>query len=481
MRIRVALIILAVVTGSSSATGGQKPKGAGSNIKSANWSNYGHDISGSHYNPDETVITPATVSRLKPKWVFETEGDVSSEPTVVNGVVYFGSWDGKEYAVDAATGKKIWEFDCNSPSRSGAAYDDGVLYFGDLAGRLYAVDAKTGALKWKTRVDQHRDTVATSSPMVYRGRIYMGVASHEEGANLKYKDYACCTFRGGVIALDARTGKQIWRFYTIPEEATKISEENGRTIMGPSGGAVWATVSLDPAAGRVYTSTGNQYTGSPSKYTDSIIALEMETGKVVWAYQATSPDAFVIGCRNCGPDYDFGTIPLSFKGPGGKRLIGAGQKSGWFHAVDPATGAKVWSTEIGPGSALGGIEFGNASDGERAYAALAHRSGGAVACLDGATGKILWKTMTPDKKPNYGPITVTGRGDNRLVFAGSTAGFIRGYDARDGKILWEFDTGGAVAGGPTVVNGVLYVGSGYEFLRVGKKNNKLYAFSLDGK
>ena len=479
MRIKIALLTAAMLLISSATIGAQKSKN--STGAKGGWTNYGRDISGAHYNPDETALTPGTVAKLKPKWVFETEGDVSSEPTVVNGVIYFGSWDGKEYALDAATGKKIWEFDCNSPTRSGAAYDDGVVYFGDLAGRLYAVDAKTGEQKWKVRIDQHPDTVATSSPMIYRGRIYMGVASHEEGANLKNPNYACCTFRGGVIALDEKTGKQIWRFYTIPDEAKKIGEATGRGAMGPAGGAVWGTVSLDPANNRLYVGTGNQYTGDPSKFTDSIVALDLDTGKSIWSYQATTPDAFVVGCRNCGPDYDFGTIPLSFKGAGGKRLIGAGQKSGWFHAVDAQTGAKVWSTEVGPGSALGGIEFGNATDGERAYAALAHRSGGAVACLDGATGKILWKTMTPDKRPNYGPITVTGRGDNRLVFSGSTGGFMRAYNAKDGAILWEFDTGGAIAGGPTVVNGVLYVGSGYQFLGVGKKNNKLYAFSIDGK
>ena len=446
------------------------------------WPMYGHDISGSFYNPDETTITPATVSRLKTKWIFEAQADVSSQPTVVDGVVYFGSWDGKEYAVDAKTGGKIWEFDCGTPTRSGAAYDQGTLYFGDLNGRLYSVDAKTGTQKWKIKVDPHPYAVATSSPIVYNGRIYIGVASHEEGGNLREKNYACCTFRGGVAAFDAATGKQVWRFYTIPDEAKKLSEdEAGHVTMGPAGGSVWSTVALDPAAGRLYCTTGNQYTGKEEKYIDSIIALELNTGKPVWSYRGSESDVFVIGCKNCGPDYDFGTVPLTFKGPGGKKLIGAGEKSGWFHAVDATTGAPAWKTEVGPGSPLGGIEFGNATDGERVYAALAHRSGGAIAALDGATGHTLWKTMTPDKKPNYGPISVAGRGDNRLVFAGSTAGFIRAYDAKDGRILWEFDTGGGIGGGPTVVDGVVYIGSGYQFLRVGKPNNKLYAFSLDGK
>src|SRR5215470_1748822 len=274
------------------------------------WPMYGRDIAGSHYNPDETVLTPSTVSRLKTKWVFETGADVSSQPTVVDGVVYFGSWDGKEYAVDAKTGKKIWDFDCGTPTRSGAAYDQGTLYFGDLNGRLYAVDASTGSQKWKIKIDPHPYAVATSSPIVYNGRLYVGVASHEEGGNLREKNYACCTFRGGVAAIDAATGKQIWRFYTIPDEAKKISEdEAGHVTMGPAGGSVWSTVALDPAAGRLYCTTGNQYSGQAEKYIDSIIALEMNSGKPAWSYAGSGADVFVIGCKNCGPDYDFGTVP----------------------------------------------------------------------------------------------------------------------------------------------------------------------------
>jgi polyvinyl alcohol dehydrogenase (cytochrome) len=140
---------------------------------------------------------------------------------------------------------------------------------------------------------------------------------------------------------------------------------------------------------------------------------------------------------------------------------------------------------VGEGGKLGGIEFGDATDGERVYAAVSafpnRKSPGCVAALDGTTGKIIWKTNAPDGGANFGPITVTGTGDNRLVFGGTNRNFIRAYNAKDGKVLWEFDTGGAVGGGPTVVDGVVYVGSGYQFLRVGKPNKKLYAFSIDGK
>lgn len=498
MRLRACLIVCALalaVTATTPAVGQQSNKNAKAiaaknGRESSDWPMYGRSIAGGHYNPTEKALTPATVSRLKPKWIFETGGDVSSQPTVVDGVVYFGSWDGHQYAVDAKTGKQIWAYDCGSSSRSGAAYGDGVLYFGDIAGRLYALDAKTGALKWKIKIDDHKEAVATSSPIYHNGRVYIGTSSHEEGAILKNAKYECCTFRGGVAAFDAKDGKLIWRYYVIPETPT-VQGKNKKeiNIIGPAGGAVWSTVAVHPNANRLYLTSGNQYTIPASKYANAIIALELNTGKLVWSYQATPKDIWTFGCRNdpdCSDlDVDFGTIPISFRGPNGKQLIGAGQKSGWFYALDPKDGSLVWKTEVGPGGKLGGIEFGGATDGERVYVGISAipnmKDPGSVSALDGATGKILWQTVNPDRGAVFGPVTVTGTGDNRLVFAGTSRNFIRAYNAKDGKILWEFDTGGAVGGGPTVVDGVVYVGSGYQFLRVGKPNNKLYAFSVDGK
>ena len=453
--------------------------------QSGAWPVFGRDVNGSHYNPDEK-ITPANVARLKVLWKFETGADVSGQPVVANGVLYFGSWDGKEYAIDAKTGAKLWDYDCGVPTRSAAAYADGVLYFGDIGGFLHAVDAKSGALKWKKRLDTHPSTVATSSPIIHQGRIYIGVSSHEEGAMLGKKDYVCCTFRGSVLALEASTGKELWRYWVIPETpADQGKNKQGKSIMGPAGGAVWSTVSLDTASKRVYVTTGNQYTPPASKFPNAILALNMDTGKLIWSYQATAADIWNFDCKNLAEcsdlDVDFGMAPVFFKGKGNKTLVGAGAKSGWFYALDPATGAVEWKKEVGPGGKLGGIEFGGATDGERVYVGISNvPKQGSISALDGATGNILWQTPSPDGKANFGPVTVTGRGDNRLVWAGSQSGFIRAYSANDGKILWEFDTGGGVGGGATVVDGVVYVGSGYSFLGIGKPNNKFYAFAVDG-
>ncbi|MFL6212620.1 MAG: PQQ-binding-like beta-propeller repeat protein [Blastocatellia bacterium] len=491
----VCLVVLQTVIPSVAAQSSRlasnktaKARSTANGQKSSEWPLYGRDLAGSHYNPAEKQITPATVERLKVKWIFETGGDVSSQPTVVGGVVYFGSWDGKQYAVDAKTGKKLWEFETGYPSRSGSSYADGMLYFGDAGGRLFAVDAKTGQKVWQIKVDPHPMTICTSAPIYYNGRVYIGVSSREEVVMMGNPKYECCTFRGGVAAFDAKTGQPAWRFYTVKEEPKEQGKDKfGRRILGPSGVGVWSTVAIHPDEKRLYLTTGDDYTRPESNMSDAIIALDLDTGKMIWSYQATAGDAWNANCmgkvydKDCGPDHDFGTIPMMFKGAGGKRLIGAGQKSGWFYAVDPKDGKPIWKTQVGPGGMLGGIEFGAATDGERVYAAISnHPKQGSVSALDGATGKILWQTLSPDNKPNFGPITVTGTGDNRLVFAGSSGNFIRAYDAKTGKILWEYDTGGAVGGGPTVVDGVLYIGSGYQSLRIGKANNKLYAFSIDG-
>ncbi len=489
--VALAVVIPSLAAAQSSKLAANKPakaKTAANGQGAADWPMYGRDLAGSHYNPNEKQLTPASVGRLKVKWIFETGGDVSSQPTVVGGVVYFGSWDGKQYAVDAKTGKKLWEFETGYPSRSGAAYADGVLYFADAGGRMFAVDARSGQKLWQVKIDPHPMNIATSAPIYYNGRVYIGVSSREEVVMMGNPKYECCTFRGGVAAFDAKTGQQVWRFYTVKEEPKEQGKDKfGRRIFGPSGVGVWSTVAIHPQEKRLYLTTGDDYTPPESNMSDAIVAIDLDTGKLIWSYQATAGDTWNGNCfgkvydKACGPDHDFGTIPIMFKGAGGKRLLGAGQKSGWFYAVDPKDGKLAWKTQVGPGGMLGGIEFGAATDGERVYAAISnHPKQGSVSALDGATGKILWQTLSPDNKSNFGPITVTGTGDNRLVFAGSSGNFIRAYDAKSGKILWEHDTGGAVGGGPTVVDGVLYVGSGYQSLRVGKANNKLYAFSIDG-
>jgi polyvinyl alcohol dehydrogenase (cytochrome) len=201
-----------------------------------------------------------------------------------------------------------------------------------------------------------------------------------------------------------------------------------------------------------------------------------------------------------GPDYDFGSAPneityLSSKGL--KTIIGAGQKSGIYYALDPDTGNVLWAKQVGPGSSLGGIEWGSASDGKRIYVAIANLYGipygspslgsaGSWAALDPETGEILWQVPDPNGAIDIGPMTVV----NGVVYAGSM-GFstsasepktMLALDATSGKTLWSFAPGSSVNAGATIVNGIVYWGSGYAHLgpTLGTGNNKFLAFSLSG-
>ena len=223
----------------------------------------------------------------------------------------------------------------------------------------------------------------------------------------------------------------------------------------------------------------------------------LSTGAVAWVYRTIDTDVSVNGCTTaCGPDYDFGSSPNLFTVTdpathATEQLLGAGQKSGIYWALNPATGKRVWSTQVGPGGGGGGILWGSATDGTNVYAAEADTdgtaykvggsgssagetiTGGSWAALDAATGTMLWQTPDPQGAHDSGFVTVA----NGVVYAGSsiaTGDNMYALDASTGAILWSFASGGSVRSGPSVVGGMVYWGSGYQ----GGLNNKLYAFGL---
>jgi len=186
------------------------------------------------------------------------------------------------------------------------------------------------------------------------------------------------------------------------------------------------------------------------------------------------------------PDFDLGGSGPNLVG----NIVGFGQKSGIFWALNPDNGNIDWSTPVGPGASLGGIEWGTATDGQRIYVAIANSdhlpytlvpSGqqitwGAWSALDVATGKILWQTADPTANTiDRGSVSVA----NGVMYAGSNSGQMYALDATNGNILWNFASGGTVIDGPSIVDGTLYWGSGYRSIQ-GTGNNKVYAFSLAG-
>jgi polyvinyl alcohol dehydrogenase (cytochrome) len=375
---------------------------------------------------------------------------------------------------------------------------------------MVALDQNSGALVWRTSLDTHPFSIITSSPTVDDGRIYVGVASGEEAAPLANPGYVCCTFRGSVAALDAATGKILWRTPMIDDATYRNGD--GR-LSGFSGAAVWSSPTLDRNRKLVYVSTGNNYSASPAvvdagaplpdgDHVESVVALDRETGVIRWSQRMTMGDIWTFGSTT-GPDWDFGASPNLFQiaGEGGVRdVIGAGQKSGVYWAVDADTHAVVWKTQVGPGGHLGGIHWGTAADGSRVYVGVNNETGamyelggagdagqtsvGSWAALDAVSGGTLWQVADPaltapiNGASVNGPVTAV----NGVVFAGSMDrdGTMYAFDGANGKILWSFKSGGSVYGGAAVADGVVYWGSGYPTSRLGfgSPGQALYAFAL---
>lgn len=495
------------------------------------WASWGATLENTRFQDAALAgITAADVPRLKLKWVFGFAGDTGSiaQPTITAGRVFVGSQGGRVYSLSAATGCVYWWFDTPAVVRTAIVLarigaepgSKWVAYFGDTAGVVYAVEAATGKPLWKTKVDPHPATVITGSPTFYDGRLYVPVSSREEVYAVA-SAYQCCKFRGSVVALDAATGKQIWKTYTIGEEARPTKKNKvGTQLWGPSGAAVWSTPTVDVKRRLLYVTTGDNYTDPPTTMSDAFLAMDLDSGRIRWSRQLTTGDAFTNACRmpdktNCpdsnGPDFDFGAPPILVSLPNGRRALVAGQKSGVVHAIDPdKNGEVIWQTRVGKGGALGGIQWGSAADQSHVYVALSDiartsiirreldpKLGGGMFSLSLEKGERVWSTPPPGcgARERCSPAqSAAVSAISGVAFSGSVDGHLRAYSTKDGAIVWDFDTvgpyktvngvdagGGSLDGaGPAIGGGMLFVNSGYPVFG-GMPGNVLLAFSVDGK
>lgn len=481
------------------------------------WNGWGVDVENSRFQPAQMAgIGAAQVPKLQLKWAFGFDQSpvAAAQPALFAGRLFFGSNSGAVYAADAKTGCILWTFQAAASVRS--AITIGVVanakpaaMFGDTQANVYAVDVKTGALVWKLKVDEHPVARITGAPKMHGSRLYVPVSSIEEvtGGAAKYE---CCRFRGSVVAIDVESGKQVWKSYTIPD-APRPTKKNaaGVQLHGPAGAAVWLSPTLDLRRRVVIVGTGNGYSDPANKYTDAVVAFDMDSGAMQWVKQLTENDGWNFACiqpnkANCpeknGPDADIGASPILRTLPGGKRVLVVGQKSGVVYGLDPDNdGAVLWQTRIGVGGALGGVQWGMAADDSRVYVALSdvhlREKAGGLFALDLATGARIWHAaaVTPPcaGKPGctpaqMAPLTVIPG----VVLAGSMDGVLRAHDARSGKLVWEFNTvrdfetvngvkarGGSLsATGPVLANGMMFVNSGYGTLG-GMPGNVLLAFA----
>ncbi len=498
-----------------------------------------------------TAITTTSVAGLALKWKFNSMGDISATPAVVAGQVYVPDWAGMLYRIDASSGQAVWSTsiaaivaqasdagaDTGTESQGGGpimgasplilatpglvargtpVVTGNLVIFGiasTQAAFLVAVDKDTGTFVWQTLLDPHPAAVITSSPVLYNGRIYVGVSSNEEGFPLSIPGYTCCTFRGSVAALDATTGKIFWQTPTIDDS---VYFNTDGSLSGYAGGAIWSSPTVDSKRNLLYATSGNNYSVGPNEddggplpvgdRIESIIALDLDSGAIRWSERMTSGDIWNVA-KLSAHDYDFGCAPNLFQATvGGATIdvVGAGQKSGTYWAVDPDTGTPLWKTQVGPGGHLGGIQWGTAVDSARVYVGVNDETGskyklggsgpqggttvtvGSWAALDPGTGETLWQIADPALSAPLNSVSVNGPvvAVNGVLFAGSmdSMGMMYAFEASSGKVLWSYPSMATVYGGPAVVGGVVYWGNGYPTGRLGfgSSGHTLFAFAVSG-
>ena len=480
------------------------------------WNGWGAGLTNARYQAATGArLTAQKVPKLKLKWAFGFPGSktMNGQPTVVGGRVFLGVDTGSVYSIDAASGCSYWSYKAAAPVRSAVSIGPGrtagesLAYFGDLKGNVYALNAANGELIWKTQVETHPAARITGAPQLFRNRLYVPVSSGEEIFAAR-PDYQCCTFRGSISALDAFTGRVVWKTYVIPEAPRpRGANAHGTQQFGPAGGGVWNSPTIDPQRHALYVGTGNAYIEPAPETTDSVLALDMDSGKVLWSVQDFPRDAWSRSCTatepgrgtrdNCpadaGPDYDFGASPMLKTLPNGKTILVAAQKSGIIWAHDPDhQGAVIWKTSVATTKPTeqGQVNFGGAADNQQAYFGLF--SGGVLA-LRLTDGARQWFTDLdpPSGRPrgqDAALSTIPG-----VLFSAGWDGVLRALSTVDGKVLWTFDlarnfqtvngipaNGGSLgSAGPTVVGGMVFVPSGSAGPVHGHPGNVLLAFGLD--
>ena len=514
-----------------------------------NWIHSNGSYAQTRYYPG-TQINASNVGKLKPAFVFQTGVLESMEtaPIVVDGVMFLTTSFNHVYAIDAVTGEEYWHYKhkmgpittyCCGPNNRGVAIDGGRLYMGTLDAKLVALDAKTGKVLWEQQIaEPDKGYSETMAPAVVDGKVLIGTNGGEYG------------IRGFVKAFDANDGHLLWTFYTIPDKgqegvwATKdiagrdlhrdIAAEKAALAKDSSfyqtlGGGVWMTPSVDRKSNTVFFVVGNP---SPdlygairpgdNLYTDSIVAVDLNTGQYKWHTQYIPHDVWDL-------DSVSATILTQAKDKGGKLVdvVIHGGKTGEIYVHDRASGKLIRYSEpmiphegmytlptaqgarMLPG-ANGGVEWSPMAVNPKlhlAYAANLHQPmtyqveeaaypGGSKLWLGGAfktipseeqwgqlvavnldTGKIAWKHKTP--QPLIGGVLATA-GD--IVFNGEADGWYRAYDARNGKVLWSFNCGAGVnsPGVAYMVNGKQYVAvaAGGNNQIDSKRGNSVYVFAL---
>lgn len=467
-----ATVVLHAGTGEGGTSGVATPDGSGTPAGSGEptggpgWPSYGASLDGARAVTG-SGITAADADRLVPAWTAEVGGPVSATPVIVDGIAYVGSYDGTLYAFDLATGETVWARDTGAAVLEpnlmidlgivgSAAVADGVVYVGDATASVHAVDALTSESVWTTQLDTQPNACIWSSPVVWDGTVFVGIASvaKQEG------------FRGSVAALDAATGEVLWQTYMVPE--------------GSDGAGVFSVPAIDTDRGLVIVGTQNAYTATPAPYGDaiSIVALDSATGEVVWRYAAAANDDEIAPTEDVGLSASPNLFSAEIDGTT-RDLVGEGQKSGVYHALDRETGELVWEARVSPAGFLGGMEGSSAVSGDTIVVPATDwpefdgPALGLVMALDAATGETRWRAE--QTAPAASPAAIA----DDVAFTAGLDGFIHAYALSDGTELWSYDLGASASGGVAVADGTVIVGAATpQFAPFIRPGNTVQAFRV---
>jgi polyvinyl alcohol dehydrogenase (cytochrome) len=526
MGARVAKILLLGASAAAGTAHAQTP---------APWPFAGADLANSRASLSPAgpqQLNTVTAPTLTVKWTFNTVGSIGGTPTVEQGGLYVTDWANTLYKIDPDTGALIWSHPFSfytgatyRASRSSPAIgSQGEIVVGDtFSATVFAVNRTTGALIWKTVVDSDPLAFIHGSAVIYKGIVYIGVSSKDEGAGLTNPNFVPA-FRGSVVALGETTGNVLWQFYTVPP--------------GYTGAAVWNSQPVVfSAAHSLIIATGNNYSvpasaqacllsaGSslpaqdkcldPANHVDSVLSLDLTTGKLNWSRKFQVADAFNGGCfknfPSCpnprGKEADFASAPNlvnipNFTGVPDDRggvsnsyLLGVGEHNGEFWGINPYDGGLFWGKLVG----VDGPQWGTAINTYNNSAALIANenannintllagsasvapftwNGGSWGSIDLRTGNFTWQRaafgndLTNPAHGSSAPSAISF--SNQVAYASSTSGYMAAFDSSTGNILWTYNTGGQLDSAPAIYNDTLYWGAGFQ----SPTSGKLYAFSI---
>lgn len=423
--------------------------------------------------------------------------DMRSQPAIIGDTMYFGDKTGKVYAIDRTRGCIRRHTEVLSGIRSAitvATLGNGrqLLVFADSMASIYALDPDTLETVWQQAARLYETSVITGSISYYNDRLFVPVSSYEVAVSGS-PDHVCCKSHGGVIALDASNGEELWQWHGTADATVQGQNSAGKDIYGPSGVSVWSTPTVDARRNRIYIGTGENLSHPATATSDAIVALDMDTGQQAWLFQALAGDAWNAACLNggancpsdAGGDFDFGASVILAELPDGGELLLAGQKSGDVFALDP-DGVMVWhrrvsNAAIGPDLARtttnGGVHWGMALAGQRLLVAAAdpervrpdYVPKPGLHALNLADGEVLWfrpvtrgcaipeenkplvglQNMRAGKKVEldeqyrcsfYYGLSAALLATDELVFSAGLDGRIRAFDIATGELLWQAAT-----------------------------------------